>query len=62
MAEETSPLPANTTGSWQPLDTLWLDFSSIFTDGWLMLQRPAHFELRLQAELGIALPLCTINL
>ena len=43
-AKAGSLLPVDTSDSWQPLDTLWQDFSSIFTDGWLMLQKPAHFD------------------
>ncbi len=37
-------LPPDTAGSWRPLDTLWHDFRSTFTDAWLLFGSPLRFD------------------
>lgn len=38
------PVPPDSVGSWRPLDTLWSDFRSTFTDAWLLAGTPLHFN------------------
>ena len=42
--DAAAPLPPDSTGGWRPLDTLWSDFRSTFTDAWLLFGRPLHFD------------------
>ncbi|MGE3800890.1 MAG: phosphatase PAP2 family protein [Candidatus Kapaibacterium sp.] len=38
------PLPPDSAASWRPLDTLWSDFRTTFTDAWLLAGRPLYFD------------------
>ena len=42
--EGATPLPIDTSGSYQPLDTIWQDFLTGIDETWLLFGRPLHFD------------------
>ena len=50
----SAPLvPVDSTTSWHPLDTVWNDTKSIFTDGWRIASSPASMSQQSWAVAGI---------